>query len=50
MEKISLRQQYVTLIMCGDEDNEQELEFLESLTLKELEELAKSKDVQVEDL
>jgi|WetSurMetagenome_2_1015567.scaffolds.fasta_scaffold48891_2 hypothetical protein len=46
----SLRQQYVDIIMDGDEDNEQELEFLESLTLKELEELAKNSTEPDEDL
>lgn len=46
----SLRQQYVDIIMDGDEDNELELEFLEALTLKELEELAKNKNVADEDL
>ena len=36
----SQRQQYIDIIMYGDENNEQQLEFLESLTLKELESMA----------
>jgi hypothetical protein len=36
----SPRQTLIDIIMKSDEDNEQELEFLESLTLKELADLA----------
>ena len=46
----SLRQQYVDIIMAGDEDNEEEQEFLESLTLKELEALAKNSSEPDDDL
>ena len=41
MEK-SMRQVYVDIIMEGDEDNETELEFLETLTLAELKAVADS--------
>jgi hypothetical protein len=41
MEK-SMRQVYVDIIMEGDEDNETELEFLETLTLAELKALSES--------
>lgn len=38
----SQRQQYVDIIMHDDADNEQQLEFLQALTLKELEALAQN--------
>ena len=49
MEK-SLRQQYVDIIMAGDEDNEDEMEFLETLTLAELKVLAESQSEEPDEL
>jgi len=49
MEK-SLRQQYVDIIMAGDEDNEDEMEFLETLTLAELKALAESQSEEPDEL
>jgi len=46
MEK-SMRQAYVDIIMEGDEDNETELEFLETLTLAELKALSEESDEEL---
>lgn len=46
----SRRQQCIDIIMAGDEDNEQEMEFLQSLTLNELEDLAVKEEEVIEEL
>jgi hypothetical protein len=46
----SQRQHYIDIIMKDDEDNELQLEFLQSLTLKDLEEMSKKVDIPDDDL